>query len=112
MNTVFEAAAMWGLSAPDFNMGKGTNRNVYPVLDMEITDPEVWWDILAYYQKIEVGGVAIHYQKMSPNYRWDCYDTKYKDLKKSQKAIITYVLKKKDNPWSMIPLEGLLKKFI
>jgi hypothetical protein len=107
--TVFEAAALWG--TVDLNMGNGTNRDVYPVLDMELTDPEAWWDILTFSQKMDVGSIAIHYNRMTGNYRWNT-NSKYQDLKKSQKAIIAYILSKKDFPWSMLPLEGLLKKHI
>jgi hypothetical protein len=89
--------------------GKGLNRDQFPVLDMNLTEAETWWDILTEYQKIEVGGIAIHFNKMSANYRWDCYSTKYRDLKKSQQKIITFVLAQKNKNYSMFPLESMLK---
>jgi hypothetical protein len=89
--------------------GKGLNRENYSTLDTEFTDPETWWNTLTETQKINVGGIAIHFNKMSANYRWDCYNTKYCDLKKSQKQIIKFVLTQKDKDYSMFPLQSMLK---
>jgi hypothetical protein len=89
--------------------GKGLNRDHYLILNTEYIDPETWWNTLTETQKINVGGIAIHFNKMSANYRWDCYNTKYCDLKKSQKKIITFVLAQKDKDYSMFPLQSLLK---
>ncbi len=32
---------------------------------------EPWWDSLDLNQKMEIGSVALHYRKMSPNYKWN-----------------------------------------
>jgi hypothetical protein len=88
--------------------GKGLNRDQFSVLDMGVTEAETWWDILTEYQKIEVGGIAIHFNKMSANYRWNTY-SKYHDLKKPQQKIITFVLAQKNKNYSMFPLQSMLK---
>jgi hypothetical protein len=85
MGENLKAIGVFVLKLAELDKGKGLNRNQYPVLDTEYIDPETWWDILTEDQKIDVGGIAIHFKKMSANYRWDCYDTKFCDLKKSQK---------------------------
>ena len=85
MGENLKAIGVFALKLAELDKGKGLNRNQYPVLDTEYIDPETWWDILTEDQKIDVGGIAIHFKKMSANYRWDCYDTKFCDLKKSQK---------------------------
>jgi hypothetical protein len=88
--------------------GKGLNRDQFPVLDIGLTEAETWWDILTEYQKIEVGGIAIHFNKMSANYRWNTY-SKYRDIKKPQQKIITFVLAQKNKNYSMFPLQSMLK---
>jgi hypothetical protein len=109
MGENLKAIGVFALKLAELDKGKGLNRNQYPVLDTEYIDPETWWDILTEDQKIDVGGIAIHFKKMSANYRWDCYDTKFCDLKKSQKQIITFILAQKDKYYSMFPLQTLLK---
>jgi hypothetical protein len=111
MGTIFHAAAVWGQVAHKFNMGKGKNRDAYSVLDVELTDSEAWWDTLNFNQKMDIGSIAIHFSKMTGNYKWNT-ESKYKDLKKSQKTIIAFVLKQKDEQFSMFPLQGLLRKYI
>jgi len=109
MGENLKAIAILATVLHELDEGKGLNRDQFPVLNNEHTNPETWWDILTFNQKVEVGNVAVHYRKMSPNYRYDCYETKYKDLKKSQQKIIKFVLAEKDKNYSMFPLQSMLK---
>lgn len=82
----------------------------YPVLKTELTNAEIWWDGLKYEEKMEVGSVALHYYKMSPNYKWKCKDSDlYQDLTKGQKKIVNFVLSKKNDNWYMFDIAGMLK---
>jgi hypothetical protein len=87
-----------------------SNREKYPILNTEETNPEIWWDNLDYYGKVEVGSIALHYGKMTPNYRWKCLDIhKFQDLSNGQKRIVKFCLTKKDDNWWMFDLHSLLK---
>ena len=75
----------------------------------------VWWDSLDGDGKLNVGEAAIHYHKMSANYKWCCgrfhgmgKDTDYLDLKKSQRKIIEWIFKEKDKPFQRFYLAGML----
>ena len=109
MGDNLKAIGVFALKLAELDKGKGLNRNQFPVLDNEYTDPETWWDMLTEYQKIDVGSVAMHFNKISPEYRWNCYNTKYVDLRKSQKKIIAFVLAQKDKDYSMFPLQSMVK---
>jgi hypothetical protein len=109
MGENLKAIGVFALKLAELDKGKGLNRDQFPVLDTEYTDPETWWDILTDDQKMDVGSVAIHFNKMTGNYRWGCYYTKYSNLKKSQKQIVKFVLAQKDKDYSMFPLQSLLK---
>lgn len=103
------------------NAGKGKNKDEFPVLNTTETNAEIWWNNLnkgkrfkscgkmCYHTKMDVGSIAIHYKQMSANYKWDATNTKYNDLTKSQKAIVSFVLSKKDEYYSMFPLTSLFK---
>ena len=82
----------------------------YPVLKTELTNSEVWWDKMKFSERVDVGSVAIHYGKMTPNYKWACRDNdNYADLTKGQKKIVNFVLSKKDDNWFMFDIASMLK---
>lgn len=93
----------------ELNKDKGRNRDQFPVINTQEVDPDMFWNNLNWKQKVEVGGIGVHFNMMSANYKWDCGQTKFKDLKKIQKKIIATALKEKDNPYSMFDLLGMLK---
>lgn len=109
MGENLKAIGVFAQKLAELDKGKGLNRDQFPVLDTEHIDSETWWDILTENQKMDVGSIAMHFNKMSANYRWNCYNTKYCDLKKSQQKIIKFVLTQKDKDYSMFPLQSLLK---
>lgn len=86
-------------------------RNIekYPVFDTELLNSEDWWNSLKWEEKVDVGGIAIHYKKMNANYKWNCNEILYKDLIKSQKKIIDFIFSKKDDNYYMFDLISLLK---
>ena len=97
------------------NKGAGTNEDEYPALKTDEIDVGVWWDSLDWYGKVEIGGAAVHYRKMSANYKWNCgsQDKRrnhipYLDLKKSQKKIIKSVFKERKDPFQRFYLAGML----
>jgi hypothetical protein len=108
MGDNLKGIAVLAIGLHKLDEGKGLNRDQYPVLDNECTNPETWWDILSFNQKMDVGSVAIHFNKMSGNYRWNT-ESKFCDIKKSQQKIIKFVLAQKDTNYSMFPLQSMLK---
>jgi purine nucleoside permease len=89
--------------------GKGLNSDEFQVLSTEKLNAEAWWDTLDYHGKVDVGGIAIHYNRMSASYRWHCGELKFKEIKKGQQRIIKYVFSKRDNKYMSFPLESLIK---
>lgn len=97
------------------NKGAGTNADKYPALKTQETNVEIWWNSLDWLGKVDVGGAAVHYHQMNTNYKWDCgsqdrrrKQTPYSDLKKSQKKIINWVFKEKDETFQRFYLTGML----
>jgi hypothetical protein len=60
---------------------------------------------------VEVGGVAIHYHKMSANYKWKCQDgvSSFEDLTNGQKKIVKFVFAQRNENWYMFYLPGMIK---
>jgi len=82
----------------------------YPVLKTRKRKVETWWDSLDWSDKLEVGSIAIHYHKMTPNYKWKCCDgDKFSDLTKSQKNIVRFCFSKKNDNWFMFDISGMMK---
>ncbi len=99
------------------NEGRGEkNKDEFTILNTEHANPESWWNSLNIEQKIDVGHTAIHFHKMTPNYKWDCgqpeYNGKkyYSELSKSQKKIIDFVLKQKEKKFNAIDIYSLILK--
>jgi hypothetical protein len=109
MEDNLKALGVFALKLAELDYGKGLNRDQFPVLNTEYTDPETWWNTLIFDHKLDVGCVAMHFNKITANYRWDNYTTKYCDLRKSQKKIIAFVLAQKDKNYSMFPLLSFIK---
>jgi len=85
-------------------------KDKYLVLRTKEKDVVSWWNSLNYLQKVEVGSVALHYHKMTPNYKWKCYDeNKFEDLTKGQQKIVTFVFSKRNDNWYMFDIAGMLK---
>lgn len=111
---IFVAAhAMQGMST-------GKNKDHYnKVFDTEETDVAKFWDSLntgrswilghkkQYATKVDVGSLAVDQGFMSPNFRWDCTNTKFKDLKRVQQRIIIACFKCKDEMHSIISIRAL-----
>jgi len=56
--------------------------------------------------------VALHYNQMSPNYRWHCdSDSSFDTLPKKQQQIIKFCFNKRDDYWFMFDMLGLLKLY-
>jgi len=88
---------------------KAKTQKSFLFLIPEETNAELWWDSLNQKEKHEAGEVAMHFDKISANYRWNEYETKFVDLSKSQKKIVSFVLSQKDDNYTMFYLPGLLK---
>jgi hypothetical protein len=92
----------------ELNKGKGKNRDEMPILNTELPVDQ-WWDSLDYQGKVSVGMVALHFYMMTPNSKFICNETKFKDLPKRQQKRIENCLKEKDYPYSMYDIKGLFK---
>ena len=87
-----------------------TMQEKYPCLITETTNVELWWNSLGFLQRVEVGSIAMHYNKMSANYKWKCYDThSFDTLTKGQKNIVKFVFSKRNDNWYMFDVSTLLK---
>ena len=98
------------------NKGKGKNYNQYPSLKTKKRKVDTWWDGLDKDNKVDVGGAAIHFGKMSANYKWRCQDiendrkgSKFSDLTPSQKRIVKFVFEQRSKNYSMFDLVSLFK---
>lgn len=61
-------------------------KDKFPTFKTRKKKTDSWWNNLNWSQKVEVGTVALHYRKMTPNYKWACQDcNKFLDLTKGQK---------------------------
>lgn len=96
-------------SITTLNGGAGTNEEEYTVLKTKETKVESWWDGLDWGEKIDVGSVAIHYHKMSANYKWNCRNTPYSGLTKSQQKIIDWIFVRRFEKFQRFYLNGMLK---
>ncbi len=105
----------------DINKGKGLNRDQYDgVFNTDETDPAKFWDSLnkgkywmlgkrrMYHAKTSVGALAVDQGFMTPSMGWNTSNTKYADLKPKQQRIIKAALKCKDEPYSVLPIRGLM----
>ena len=91
---------------------KITVKEKYPVLNTEETDTIKFWNSLDTNDKIEIGIVALHYNQMSPNYRWHCdSSSSFDTLPKKQQQIIKFCFNKRDDYWFMFDMLGLLKLY-
>lgn len=86
-------------------------KDKYPVLKTRKRNVINWWNSLNYSDKTEVGGIAIHYHKMTANYKWSCRDKDsfYEDLTKGQQKIVNFVFSKRNDNWFMFDIGGLIK---
>ncbi len=97
--------------------GKGTYLEEYPVLKKYKGSTSEFWDRLTWREKVEVGELAIHFNKMTTNYKWNCgvygkpkiKHTPFEELKNGQKKIIEFVVKQKDKPYAAFDIMGILK---
>jgi hypothetical protein len=89
----------------------GLNKDHFKVLNTNESSPEIWWDSLGEAERNEVGLVAFHYHRFTPNYIWWTSE-KFKDIKKPQKAHIKFALSKKDCEYYRIELGSLFMKSI
>lgn len=71
------------------------STNLY---DLVLKMVSKWWNSLNWDKKVEVGGMAVHYHKMSPMYKWDCgytdrrrKHTPFDQLSKSQQKIVKWL---------------------
>jgi len=88
------------------------NSEYYPLLNTNKTIKE-WWNDLNWGERVDIGGVAIHFTLMTANYRWNS-NFNYEDLTKSQKKIVKTIYSNRNSKWSMFNFEyenilGMLK---
>lgn len=98
------------------NKGKGKNSDQYPSLKTRKRNVETWWNGLDWHNKIDVGSAALHFGKMSSNYKWRCQTnendgggSRFSDLTKSQQKIVKFVFEQRNKKYSMFDLASLLK---
>jgi len=85
-------------------------KDKFPAFKTRKKKPSSWWDNLNWSQKVEVGEVALHYRKMTPNYKWACQDyNKFSDLTNGQKKIVQFVFKQRNEVWHPFDLRLMIK---
>ena len=110
-STSLNAIAVFAPYLHELNKGKGKNRKEFPFLNTDLENVNIWWDSLNEQQKHDVGGIAIHFNKMTANYRWNNFSN-YDSLKKSQKKIIEFVFNRKDEDYTIFYLPGMLSNML
>jgi len=84
-------------------------KDRYGVLRTKKKKVNSWWDSLTDAEKIEVGGVAIHCNKMTANYKWFCSgQDNFESLKTSQKRIVSHVFSRRNEPWFICDLNTFI----
>jgi len=67
-------------------------------------------ELTCFLEKLDVGAVAVHYRKMTPNYKWMCYDEqKWEHLTKGQQKIVKFVFSKRNDNWYMFDIASMLR---
>lgn len=111
--------ALAAVKIAEMSKGMGLNRDQYPALNTEETDPEKFWNSLNhgkswiscgknyYDNKHQVGAVALNNGLMTANFKWDRWDTKFNDLSKRQQKIIKLVLYYKDEKYLVIGIRAM-----
>lgn len=85
-------------------------KDKYPVLKTRKRKVENWWNSLSFSEKMEVGSIALHYNRMTPNYKWKCMDYHmFSDLTKSQQKIVKFCFSKKNDNWFMFDIASMIK---
>lgn len=72
-------------------------KDKYPALKTRKRKVENWWNSLSYFQKIEVGSVAVHYHKITPNYPWKCLEEH------------KFCFSKRNDNWFMFDIASMIK---
>lgn len=110
---MIEAAAFLIPKLHELNGNKTIKfKEKYPALKTRKQSAETWWNSLSFLQKVEVGSVAIHCHRMTPNYKWKCRgENMFQDLTTSQKKLVKFVFAKKNDNWFMFDLAGMLKVY-
>jgi Zn ribbon nucleic-acid-binding protein len=80
---------------------KKTNAEHYSVLNTTL-NVDSWWDSLTEKERIDVGGVAIHFSLISANFKWSIR-LGYSQLKNSQKGIVKQIYNRRNEQYSMFP---------
>jgi len=86
----------------------GKYCDYYPSLKTKKRRIDNWWNSLIFDLRMDVGSAAIHFCKMTPNYKWNT-NVNYINLTKSQQKIIQYVFSRRKYPFCAFDLHGLLK---
>jgi len=86
----------------------GKYYDYYPSLKTKKRRIDNWWNSLNSDLRMDVGSAAIHFRKMTPNYKWNT-NVNYIKLTKSQQKIIQYVFSRKKYPFCAFDLHGLFK---
>jgi len=85
-------------------------KDKYPCLRTRRRNIINWWNSLVFLEKLDVGAVAVHYRKMTPNYKWMCYDEqKWEHLTKGQQKIVKFVFSKRNDNWYMFDIASMLR---
>lgn len=85
-------------------------KDKFPCLKTRKRKVANWWNSLNCLDKIEVGSAAIHYYKMTANYKWKCRDDHtFVNLSKGQQKIVEFVFSKRNDNWFMFDIVGILK---
>lgn len=108
--TIIQAATQLG--GLDLNQGYGKYHDKYPALKKYNGDIETWWDGLTEYEKMDIGCLAVHCMKLSPNSRSFNMHSKYSELKRKQIKIIKFAIKMMNNDFSILYLQGMFENYL
>lgn len=96
------------IAAPDLFSSNEKMLDHYSVLKTRKKKVETWWDSLTEFDRIDVGGIALHYHMLTPNSRWWYLDTCFNDLKPKQKKVLRFIWSKRYSTYAMFDLVGMM----
>lgn len=84
------------------------NSEYFSVLNTNLT-VDAWWNSLSHDDRVDIGGIAIHFNLITANCRSFNLIKDFNDLSSKQKTYIRYIYNKKDTNFSMFPMTGNIK---
>lgn len=85
----------------------GSNEEYCKALKTTEIDVKKWWNKLSYLDKVNVIGLAVHYNLTTPNSRWGFGN--FEDYSKQKQNIVKSIFNKRKQSYNAFDLVSMLK---